>query len=438
MKKSGTDAPAPAPEKTHTLYFAKANWPEVLDWFAKESGLTPILTIQPTGSVDIKPPMGKKFTMGEVVDLLNEAMAQQKFILIRRQVTFYIHPSDEKINATDVPRLELSELPTRGKTELVQVLIPLKSLTAEDAVPEIQKLLSPFGTVSPLSKINTLVVLDTAKNVSNIYKMIQEIEGESGELLTHVCKYKKAQDLADHLKTLLTDKSTEVLGAAQPGAQPFVDPRFGPGGGGYDPRFGPGGGGFDPRGRGRDGQASSRPPKSVNIAVDPKANSVTISAPPEKIAAAKKIIEEFDKGTTIFKPEDPELKKYAVPAGTADAIAKTLMADNPALRVIAVPAANELWVMATPTEHFELMKKIRESIQPGDTQQTTKSIQLAFSDPADMVAKLTKLYSSSNGGPIIETGAPGRCPSWSRGPPSRSSRLKPRSMRTKGPRPTAV
>ena len=136
MKKSGTDAPAPAPEKTHTLYFAKANWPEVLDWFAKESGLTPILTIQPTGSVDIKPPMGKKFTMGEVVDLLNEAMAQQKFILIRRQVTFYIHPSDEKINATDVPRLELSELPTRGKTELVQVLIPLKSLTAQARCPK--------------------------------------------------------------------------------------------------------------------------------------------------------------------------------------------------------------------------------------------------------------------------------------------------------------
>ena len=75
-----------------------------------------------------------------------------------------------------------------SQTKLVQVLIPLKSLTAEDAVPEIQKLLSPFGTVSPLSKINTLVVLDTAKNVSNIYKMIQEIEGESGELLTHVCK----------------------------------------------------------------------------------------------------------------------------------------------------------------------------------------------------------------------------------------------------------
>ena len=95
----GRHAQAPAPEKTHTLYFSSANWDDVLSWFSKESGLTPILTVKPTGSVDIKPPMGKKFTMGEVVDLLNEAMAQQKFILIRRQVTFYIHPSDEKIDA---------------------------------------------------------------------------------------------------------------------------------------------------------------------------------------------------------------------------------------------------------------------------------------------------------------------------------------------------
>ena len=304
-----------------------------------------------------------------------------------------------------MPRLELSELPTRGKTELVQVLIPLKSLTAEDAVPEIQKLLSPFGTVSPLSKINTLVVLDTAKNVSNIYKMIQEIEGESGELLTHVCKYKKAQDLADHLKTLLTDKSTEVLGGSAARRATIRGPALWSWRRRLRSAF------WSRRGRFRSPWTWPRWPglqSAAQVGEHRRRSEGQLGhhhAPPEKIAAAKKIIEEFDKGTTIFKPEDPELKKYAVPAGTADAIAKTLMADNPALRVIAVPAANELWVMATPTEHFDLMKKIRESIQPGDTQQTTKSIQLAFSDPADMVAKLTKLYSSSNGGPIIETGA---------------------------------
>ena len=53
----------------------------------------------------------RKFTMGEVVDLLNEAMIQQKFILIRRQVSFYIHPSDEKLDPTVVPRIERRRTP---------------------------------------------------------------------------------------------------------------------------------------------------------------------------------------------------------------------------------------------------------------------------------------------------------------------------------------
>ena len=142
------------------------------------------------------------------MDLLNEAMIQQHFILIRRQVTFIIHPSDEKVDGSWVPRIELSELPSRGKTELVQVLIPLKTLSVEDTAPEVAKLLTPFGTVSMLSKTNTLVILDTAGNINRIYQTIKEVEDGlgAGDILTHVCKYKQAAELAETLKTLLTDK----------------------------------------------------------------------------------------------------------------------------------------------------------------------------------------------------------------------------------------
>src|SRR5262245_44981798 len=214
MTAPGTGAPAPAPgsERTTTLNFKSANWDDVLEWFSKESGLTPILTVKPTGSVTLQPPKDKKFTMGEVVDLLNEAMIQQKFILIRRQVSFYIHPADEKIDASWVPRIELTELPTRGKTELVQVLIPLQTLAVEDTAPEVSKMLTPFGAVSMLAKTNTLILMDTAGNVSRIYKTILEVEegGGGGEILTHVCKYKRAQEVAEHVKTLLADKSVDV------------------------------------------------------------------------------------------------------------------------------------------------------------------------------------------------------------------------------------
>ena len=61
----GTDTPpkakAPAvPEKTVTVNFKSANWDDVLEWFSKESGLTPILTVKPTGSVTLHPPKDRK------------------------------------------------------------------------------------------------------------------------------------------------------------------------------------------------------------------------------------------------------------------------------------------------------------------------------------------------------------------------------------------
>ena len=306
------DAPAPAAkpeqprekdEKRFSMRFQNLSWDDVLDWYGKTSGLMPILTVKPKGQFSFMPPrLDQKYTLAEITDILNEALTQQKLILIRRQVSFITHPSDEKIDASEVPRLELNELSSRGKTELVQVLFPLKSLTVEDTAPEIQRLLSPFGTVSSLSKANTLVVLDTAGNVSRIHNMIQDIEGSYSSTL--VCKHKKALEVADHLKTLLATLEIE---------------------------------------------------KAVTFAVDEKANSIKVTGPPEKVVLVKQMVAELDK---LKKPPEPDLRKYSVPAGKANAIAKTLMADYPKLPIIAVPSANEIWIVATPEEHVELKKKL--------------------------------------------------------------------------------
>src|SRR5689334_17071952 len=64
-----------AAERTISVSWDGAQWQEVLDWYAKESGLILNTSVKPTGSVTIKPPgAGRKFTLGEVTDLLNEAM----------------------------------------------------------------------------------------------------------------------------------------------------------------------------------------------------------------------------------------------------------------------------------------------------------------------------------------------------------------------------
>ena len=221
----------------------------------------------------------------------------------------------------------------------------------------------------------------------------------------------------------------------------------------FDPRFGGrlrssvrrpvrSRGGFDPRGGGDADAATApqRPAKSVAIAVDAKANSVTITAPPEKIAAAKKIIEEFDKGNDHLEArETRSCKKYSVPAGTADAIAKTLLVDNPSLRIIAVQAANEIWVMATPDEHFKLMGKIKDSIQPGARSRRTEIIRLSHSDPAEMVTKLVKLLPERQRR-ADDRGRLARHAVHHREGHRRADQGDPgyRSRATRGPRPAAV
>jgi type II secretion system protein D len=425
-------------ERTITVNFKNAHWDDVLEWFAKESGLTPILTVRPTGSVTLQPPKDRKFTIGEVVDLLNEALIQQRFILIRRQISFYIHPSDEKIDASWVPRIELSELPNRGRTELVQVIIPLKTLSVEETTPEVQRMLTPFGLVSSLSKLNALVILDTAGNVQRILETLQKVESDlsQGDILTHVCKYKRAQEVAEHLKTLLSDNAQVTIAGTQPVGPTFYDPRFG---GGFDPRFGGGfgssfgggfgnfdpryGGGFEGRGDRRGGfdRSASGPVatgrvKSVQIAVDAKANSVTITAPPEKIQLAKKIIEDFDKPRDPFQPpliiRDPELRKYPVPAGTAQAIAQTLQAEHPTLRIIPLTQTNEVIVSATPEEHLAIVEKMRSLTQGGETTVTTEFIPLNVLDPNTTAATVAKLYPSTgtSGGPTVEAHTTGVTP----------------------------
>ena len=85
-----------APEKTVSFAFEDKPWNQVIDWFAKESGLVFISTAKPTGSVTIKTDPTRKYTIREVVDLLNEALSQQKYVLIRRSQSFTVWPACEE------------------------------------------------------------------------------------------------------------------------------------------------------------------------------------------------------------------------------------------------------------------------------------------------------------------------------------------------------
>ena len=132
-----------------------------------------------------------------MTDVLNEALLQQKFLLIRRHTSFFTHPVDEKLNVPDLPLVTLSDLSKRGKTEIVQAILPLKgTILVEDVAPEMDKFITKFGRVVPFPRTNTLLIQDTAGNVLRIMETLERVEvGGGGETLSHPCKYARARDV---------------------------------------------------------------------------------------------------------------------------------------------------------------------------------------------------------------------------------------------------
>ena len=145
--------------------------------------------------------------------------------------------------------------------------------------------------------------------------------------------------------------------------------------------------------------------KSVQIAVDAKANSVTITAPPEKIGLAKKIIEENDKpdflGQKPYQVSDPDHAEVHRAGGHGGRRRQDAAGDRQdATRRCRCRPATRSWFMERPRSTWLWP---RSSTMGGDTTvgPTTARI-LIQADPTEMAAKLVKLYSSANGGPTIE------------------------------------
>src|SRR5262249_7205924 len=111
-------------------------WKEVFKWLMDNTKKPVIAQAIPTGTLTLLNPTERKYNLGEVIDIINEALlansATQKYYLIQRERNFILVPADEKIDPALVPQITPEELmsPERGNTELVQVLFPLKNQSA--------------------------------------------------------------------------------------------------------------------------------------------------------------------------------------------------------------------------------------------------------------------------------------------------------------------
>jgi hypothetical protein len=183
-----SSAPAPKlppPEKdtpkTVHLDFEKATWKQVLAWLTEETGKPLITNYVPPGTFTFHGPADKKYTIPEVVDILNDTLmgegTTQPFELVNRQRTFTLIPADERGEGR-IWRVPVEGLAECGKHQYVSVIYPLWHLDADEFAPWVRLAMGDDGEVIPIKTqwSNRLILSARAGKLREICKWIGERE----------------------------------------------------------------------------------------------------------------------------------------------------------------------------------------------------------------------------------------------------------------------
>jgi hypothetical protein len=172
--------PPSPPRKAVRFEFRNVPWGRVFEWLSDQTGIPFISSdLKPLGTFTFIPPVeGKTYSIPEMIDVLNEALLGQHYLLVRRNHSFALLAADALIDPGWLPRVRPADLEQLGRTELVSLEVALRSVEAANVAPDVKKLLGPFGQVVVLKEANRLVLQDTAGNLRRVCNLLEDIEGK--------------------------------------------------------------------------------------------------------------------------------------------------------------------------------------------------------------------------------------------------------------------
>ena len=305
-------------KKKYTVEFRDRKWEDVLLWLASESKLVYSAHHKPPpGIVFFIAPAGQEYSLLEIFDIVNRRLQTEKLTLLRGDTDLSLLPADAEIPGRWIPRVPFKELADRGQTEIVEMVIELNTtLNAEEVAPELKRLLSDFGRVTPLASLNKLIVRDT---VANLRRVLWRIPGplptgSNNHTLSHKCMYVRASTAAAVL--------TQALGQSS--------------------QVGPG----------------VIRVKDYTITSDQASNTVIVNGPDDKIEQAMTILKSLDvpSNSGPIRVGPPMFMYHEVPDGNAEAMEKVLKEiykEDDSIRIM-VANPYRLFVWADPQTHHEI------------------------------------------------------------------------------------
>ena len=151
------------------------SWSAVFQRLGRQTGKPVISPYKLPGTFAVRPPAKASYTLPEAIDCINEALIDQKYILIQRLRSFTLVPTDEKIDPSLVPQIEIKNLPQYGETEIVRLAVPLKGLNADEMQEQVKRMMGKFSEVAAIPAANQLVLTDTVGSLKRVLQFLQPV-----------------------------------------------------------------------------------------------------------------------------------------------------------------------------------------------------------------------------------------------------------------------
>src|SRR5690606_38184872 len=275
------------PRDPDKLYFTFQNspWTEVLPLFAEAAGLTLDLHAIPPGTFSHIDDKG--YTVTEALDVINGYRLARRYIRVRREGGFLVSIRIDDPNGippTLVTTGSASELPTRGRNELLTVVFPVTSDEDVDAVAaEVEKLVGRQGKVVGVKPTRSIVVTDIGANLQRINELLRNVTGGPEDLVfkEYALQHILADDAEFLVRTLLglsNDSAAATAAAAaaseEQRRQQERASRFSRGGSPF--------GGRQPTPAPTSSGSTNRTSSKANTIADPRTNKLLVSATPSE------------------------------------------------------------------------------------------------------------------------------------------------------------
>lgn len=258
------------PNSAWRFNFQGAPWSYVLKNFADASGMSLFASELPSGNFSFF--SERDYTLDEALDILNDFLLRQSFLLVRneRNLTL-ISTSEGKIQEGKTAFVPLPRIETLGRNELVSVAFSLRTPLTPEALAEYQQLLTPLGSLLPLSNTNRLIVTDVGWSLRRLKNLIYGSGPAASEIQQFVfrLRHTTAAEMATALNNHLGGGSGGVVPASGTGGVP--------GSGGVITASATSGN-FTP-----------------TIVAEPQTNSLLIEGTPQEIARVDAMIRELDR-----------------------------------------------------------------------------------------------------------------------------------------------